>query len=156
MQRSDPVGEGCHGDVTRSVMMKIAGCFEGQALSLNHHGALVATDPLYHHCWFLPPHGDSDHHHDNQDHHHGDWRSITRCNCGAISLTDLPRDTVWKALSCSEQYQLDSFPFVKWRNGGHEKQRVFDLWTPRVAAIELAFELSRTLLSMAYAVSAIT
>lgn len=134
-------------------MEMVAQCFEQLALALNTHGALALTDSFSHHCWFFPP----------VDAHSQLDGGDVACNCGSLLVHEVPVDSDWSVVGttdistlnpflqhlkhCSSQHHANSGPHTS------RPPHVFDLLTPRIAALGCASDLSEIALTTAFIVT---
>lgn len=139
-----------------TVIEMVAACFLQQACALDKHGALVVTDAFSHHCWFFPPppppavgcDGDSG---------VGVLAGKATCNCGAVSLSDIPNATKWSSVNAGGGQMLDVSPPQPLHHfPSHDRKRLtvlFDLMTPKVAALTCGVELCENVLTTAFVLS---
>ena len=88
-----------------ATVKSVAASLRRVALSLEHHGGLVLRDSSFHHCWSFPPY----------EYFEALRLTLSReeeclalsaicheggktCNCGAVSLSQLPMDCVWEGM----------------------------------------------------------
>lgn len=128
-------------------MEVVAQCFEEMAAGLNRHGALMLTDSQSHHCWFFPP---PDARGTDTPPPADDSPDDCTCSCGKMLLSDVPPDSSWSSIGREPlgdptvPRPLPSY----WQH--HSSTGVFDLLTPRVAALSCANGLSDIVLNTAF------
>ena len=88
------------------MVKEVVSVFSRLASSLEHHGGLVLTESVFHHCWSFPPY---------------DWcldmpedsscfSARKCCNCGSYCVSDLPLGTIWIPVSSASRGTQDIVP----------------------------------------------
>lgn len=139
------------------VVQMVAQCFEQQASSLEKHGGQVLTDCVHHHCWIFPPPSVWDEASPSSPRSPSEGDVNKTCNCGAVSLRDIPAHITWRTLLPVDTLQplphlLSGYVPLS-PTSDPRLPNVFDLLTPRIAALSCASEMCQTVLTTAFIIT---